>query len=356
MKRTILKISVAVIMFALVFFTLQRLLVPKFASVALEGGLIREYYNSPINHDVFFLGDCEVYANFSTITLWEEYGVTSYIRGSPQQLLWHSYYLLEDTLRHAREKPQVIVLNVMTMQYDQPQYEPYNRLTLDGMRMSPTKIRAIRASRLADEDWLSYIFPFFRYKDNWRDVDSEDFRFFFNDPQVSISGFMIRSDTMPVGFVPYPLRRANYQFGDKAFEYLERLVQLTRDNDIELILIKAPVLLPHWFDEWDEQIIEFAEQNDLIYINFLGYITEIGLDFSQHTFNAGFHLNVFGAEVMSRYFGQILLDEFDLTDRRGEADTAAHWNEMAEQYYRLIAVQLEEIAQTGRIQSFLISD
>jgi len=356
MKRTFFRISVAVITFAVVFFTLQRLLVPKFATVALEGGLIREYYNSPMNHDVIFLGDCEVYANFSTIALWEEYGITSYIRGSPQQLLWHSYYLLEDTLRHAREKPQLVVFNVMTMQYDQPQYEPYNRLTLDGMRMSPTKIRAIEASRLPDEDWLSYIFPFFRYKDNWRDIGSEDFRFFFHNPQVSISGFMIRSDTMPADFIPDPLRRANYQFGEKAFEYLDRLVQLTRDNDIELILIKAPVLFPHWFDEWDEQIIEFAEQNDLIYINFLSYITEIGLDFSQHTFNAGLHLNVFGAEVMSRYFGQILLDEFDLPDRRVEADTAEHWNRMTEQYYRLIAVQLEEIAQTGRIQSFLISD
>ena len=55
MKRIVFKISVAVFAFALVFFALQRLLVPKFASVALEGGLIREYYDSPMNHDVIFL-------------------------------------------------------------------------------------------------------------------------------------------------------------------------------------------------------------------------------------------------------------------------------------------------------------
>ena len=353
-RRRVIKIITAVVAFTLVFFALQRLLVPKYASFALEGGLIREYYDSPMDHDVIFIGDCEVYANFSTIGLWEEYGVTSFIRGSPQQLMWHSYYLMEDTLRHANSKPQMVVFNIMSMQYGEPQYEPYNRLTLDGMRMSTTKIRAIEASRTDDDDWLSYFFPFFRFKDNWRDLGSEDFRFFFRDPKVSISGFMIRSDTVPVSFIPDPLPRANLQFGDKAYNYLERMVRLARENDIELVLIKAPNLYPHWYDEWDEQIIAFADENNLLYINFLEYIDDIGLDFSEHTFNAGLHLNVFGAELMSRYFGKILMEQFDLPDRRQEPDTAALWGEMAEQYHDLIQVQQEEIAQTGRINSFLI--
>jgi len=148
-----IKITSAVVAFLLVFFALQRLLVPKYASIAPEGGLIREYYSSTMDQDVIFIGDCEVYANFSTIALWEDYGITSFIRGSPQQLVWHSYYLLEDTLRHAEEKPQLVVFNIMAMQYGQPQYEPYNRLTLDGMRMSLTKVRAIHASLMEDEDW-----------------------------------------------------------------------------------------------------------------------------------------------------------------------------------------------------------
>jgi len=354
-RLRIIKISTAVIAFTLVFFALQRLLVPKYASVALEGGLIREYYDSPMDQDVIFLGDCEVYANFSTIALWEEYGITSFIRGSPQQLLWHSYYLLEDTLHHARSKPHLVVFNIMTMQYGEPQYEPYNRLTLDGMRMSPTKLRAISASRMDDEDWLSYIFPFFRFKDNWRDISEEDFRFFFNDPTVSISGFMVRSDVVPVGSIPAPLRVANYEFSEKAYYYLERMVELTKEHDIELVLIKAPVIRPHWFDRWDEQIVAFAEENNLLYINLIEYIDEIGLDFTKHTFNAGFHLNVFGAQLMSRYFGEILRDDFNLPDRRLDYETAAYWNNMAEQYHRLIDTQQREIAQTGTISSFLIT-
>jgi len=353
-RLRVIKVITAVVVFTLVFSAVQRLLVPKYASFALEGALVREYYDSTRDHDLILIGDCEVYANFSTIGFWEDYGITSYIRGSPQQLMWHSYYLLEDTLRHARQMPQVVVFNIMSMQYGEPQREEYNRLTLDGMRMSMTKIRAIQASRFEDEDLLSYIFPLLRYKDYWSELSSEDFRYFFRDPKVSIEGFMIRSDTVPVGFIPEPMRRANYQFGDKAYHYLNRMVELTREHGIELVLIKAPNLFPFWYEQWDEQIINFAEENNLLYINFLEYIDDIGLDFSVHTFNAGLHLNVFGAELMSRYFGEILVDEFGLPDRRGESDTAAVWNEMAEQYHRLISVQLEEIAQTGKISSFLI--
>jgi hypothetical protein len=277
------------------------------------------------------------------------------VRGSPQQLIWQSYYLLEDTLRHARRAPKVIVFNVLSMQYNEPQYEPYNRLTLDGMRCSRTKINAIAASRTDDEDWLSYFIPFFRYKDNWRDLSEEDFRYFFRDPRMSINGFMIRSDVVPAGFIPDPLHQANYQFGDNAYSYLERMVQLARDNGIELVLVKAPVLYPYWYEQWDEQIIAFAEENNLLYINFLEYIDDIGLDFSTDTFNAGLHLNVYGAELLSRYFGEILRERLNLPDRRTEPEAVAQWDEMAERYHRLIRRQQEEIAQTGGIQSFLIS-
>ena len=351
----IIKITLALIVFVLAFISLQRLLVPKYASTALEGNLIREYYNSTMDHDLLMLGDCEVYSNFSTIALWEEYGITSFIRGSPQQLVWHSYYLLEDTLRHANQLPKVVVFNIMTMQYDEPQYEPYNRLTLDGMRMSPTKIRAIRTSRFEDETFLSYFFPLFRFKDNWQNLSREDFHYFFQNPQVSINGFMIRSDTLPVEHLPSPRRRSDYQFGDKPLYYLNRMVELTRENDIELVLIKAPNLLPHWFSQWDEQIVQFADENNLLYINFLEYINDIGLDFSIHSFNAGFHLNVFGAELMSSYFGGILKQEFNLPDHRTNPETAAVWNQMAEQYHNLITIQQEEIAQSGKISSFLIN-
>ena len=126
------KLAVTAIITIAILALLQNLLMPKYMTEILEGALITEYYREENrNHDVIFIGDCEVYENFSPVTLWQEYGITSFIRGSAQQLIWHSYYLLEETLKY--EKPKVVVFNVLSMKYDKPQKEAYNRMALDGM-------------------------------------------------------------------------------------------------------------------------------------------------------------------------------------------------------------------------------
>ena len=83
--------SFLIVLFITLFF-LQRLLMPKYMSDIVEGALIAEYYEETTDHDVLFVGDCEVYENFSPISLYEEYGITSYIRGSAQQLTWQSIF------------------------------------------------------------------------------------------------------------------------------------------------------------------------------------------------------------------------------------------------------------------------
>jgi len=347
-----IRIFITLVLFISAFLILQRLLVPKYASAVLEGGMVREYYDTAKNHDVIIIGDCETYTNYSTVTLWEQYGITSYIRGSPQQLVWHSYYILEDTLRY--ETPQVVIFNVSAVQYGEPQSEPYNRLTLDGMRLSASKLNAVFSSRTEDEDMLSYLLPFFRYKDRWKELSSEDFKYFFNNPRVSINGFMLRSDTMEAGFLPDPIRRADYTFSDKVYSYLERLVSLTKENNIKLILVKAPTLYPYWFAQWDQQIVAFAEQHDLLYINFLEHVDEIGIDYSTDTFNAGISLNVFGAERLARFLGSILSENTQFSADRHGPETVAYWNEMTQLYHRVIIRQQDEISEAGKITNLLM--
>ncbi|MBP0971176.1 MAG: SGNH/GDSL hydrolase family protein, partial [Oscillospiraceae bacterium] len=41
----------------------QRLVQPKYMSDVVEGNLIADYYNSGMDHDVLFVGDCECYEN-----------------------------------------------------------------------------------------------------------------------------------------------------------------------------------------------------------------------------------------------------------------------------------------------------
>lgn len=340
MKKLCKWMGTAVVIIASLCF-LQRLLMPKYAADVVEGALIAEYYGEEKDHDVIFIGDCEVYENFSPAVLWRDYGINSYIRGSAQQLIWQSYYLLEDTLRY--EKPRAVIFNVLAMQYNEPQREAYNRMTLEGMRWSLSKAAAIRASMTEEEHFLEYVFPLLRYHSRWSELGKADVAYLLDTPKVSHNGYYMRVDVKPAEHVPEGRILADYSFGENAWDYMDRITALCRDNDIRLILVKAPSLYPYWYDQWEEQIEGYAAENDLLYINFLELQEETGLDFSTDTYDAGLHLNLSGAEKITAYLGEVLQREAGLADRRGEEVLARVWEdkiavyeqEKTEQYERL---------------------
>jgi hypothetical protein len=252
-----------------------------------------------------------------------------------------------------------VVLSVLAMKYDRPanDIEPYNRMVLDGMRWSRTKVDAIRASMLPEEDFASYVLPLLRFHNRWSELDRGDFRYFFTRRQVSIAGFLMRSDVRPAGWIPYPYLLPNYDFGDTAWEYLEKIAYLCEQNGIQLVLYKAPSLTPHWYEQWDEQIAQYARERGLAYLNALDKIDEIGLDYQQDTFNGGLHLNRQGAEKMARYLGGYLQENCPaLTDRRGEPSFDRDWAVKCAQYYAMQAAQEREIAETGKVETLLVPE
>ena len=340
-KKVALRIIISVILFAVIFFALQRLLMPKYMTESKEGAMIQEYYQNAGDNDVVFITDCEVYENFSPVKLWNEYGIPSVIRGSAQQMIWQSYYLLEETFRY--ESPSVVVFNVMTMTYDstesvgdQSKMEAYNRMTLDGMRWSKSKVNSIKASMTKEEKeksgiW-SYIFPILRYHDRWNDLKEEDFRCFFRQDQVTDNGYLMQVKVNPVKDEYPRIPLVSYQFGDICYEYLDKIRLLCEEHNCQLVLVKAPSLSPIWYDEYEKQILDYANEHDLLYINCLEHLDEIGIDWNQDTYDQGLHLNVYGAEKLTVYFGRILRDECQLQDRRSDTSLSEKWTEKTRHY------------------------
>ena len=353
-SRKVIYAVIGVLVFALVFFCLQRLLMPKYTREAQEGRLIAEYYGSDKIHDVVFIGDCEVYENISPVTLWEKYGISSYVRGSPQQLIWHSYYLLEDTLRY--ETPKIVVFNVLSMKYGEPQSEAYNRLALDGMRLSSVKISAIKASMTEDESLISYIFPLLRFHSRWNELNPDDFKYMFTSPaQLSVGGYLMRVDAKPAKTLHPGQALGDYSFADICWEYLEKMRTLCEEKGISLVLMKAPSLLPYWYDEWDEQIVKYASEHDIPYYNFLNMAEQTGIDYSTDTYDEGQHLNVWGAEKLSAQFGKYLT-ELGAPDRRNDAEYEKSWRSLCERYDAIKQYQLDILKETGSITGFPVPD
>ena len=142
-----------ILLIVVIAVALNRIFIPKYVEDNQDGRVTEEFYREKTDLDVLFFGSSTVYNAISPVYLYENYGFSSYVRANASQTLWQSYYLLEEMLGY--ETPKVVVFNVLSMKYGEPQKEAYNRMAIDGMRMSSSKISAIKASMSDKESFAS---------------------------------------------------------------------------------------------------------------------------------------------------------------------------------------------------------
>ena len=68
------------------------------------------------------------------------------------------------------------------------------------------------------------------------------------------------------------------------------------------------------------------------YYNLYALSDEIGIDWNLDTYDAGLHLNVWGAEKLSRYFGKLLTERHGLISQRGDDVLESVWAEKCAAY------------------------
>ena len=184
---------------------------------------------------------------------------------------------------------------------------------------------------------LDYIFPLLRYHSRITQLEKQDFQYIFGSPTVSHSGYLMKKGIVPMTDEPNEGKELlDYTLPETSMEYLDMMRELCAEKGIELILVKAPTNSWGfwWYDEWDEQICDYAENNGLAYYNLISKAEEIGLDMTTDTYDAGMHLNVYGAEKTTEYFGRILAERHGLaSSEHTEAEISA-WTERLDRYYK----------------------
>ncbi len=328
--KTVLSCIAVVLCFGLLFGLATRLLQPKYATTLVEGSMIPQYYDEAGGHDVIFIGDCEVYSNFSPMEMYQSNGITAYVRGSSQQLIWQSYYILKETFRY--ESPKVVVFNVNSMRYSEPVSEAYNRLTIDGMRWSQEKADIIEASMLEEESFMSYVFPILRYHSRFDELTGEDWRYLFESKHNTYNGYLMNKDVKPAGVLPAKRPLPDYQFSPVCYDYLDKIRLLCQENNAQLVLIKAPSLYPYWYEEYDAQMEAYAQAHGICFYNLLDYVEEIGIDYQTDTYDQGLHLNLAGATKLSRFFGNLLATNHGLADHRNDPQIQAEYDKKLAAY------------------------
>ena len=306
--------------------TLAGIFMPKYIFENQDGRITQEYYPNACYTDVVFAGPSTAFSGIDPRVLFEQNGISSYVRANASQTMWISYYMLEDAVKVHR--PELICLDVTFIKYDDDFVEePSTHKALDCMRLSRSKIECAKASMGKDEKLADYIYPLFRFHSRWKDLSIDDIKYAWYFKNVTKCGYIADTETDPAdpGDLVYS-RPDDDIIGPKTMGYLERIMKLCDDNGIQLLLFKTPAHSDNWSVSLDRQIEDKADEYGITYINFDALNDDIGLDYSLDTPDKGAHLNDNGAVKFSKYLGDYIMRTYNVSDRRGQNSYVRHWN------------------------------
>ena len=329
----VLKCIIFLILGIFIFQVLSYIFVPKWIDpIDPATARIKEYYNEkPNTIDVIFVGNSETSMGYSPITVWQKYGITSYNYGSSYQTTQIAYYKLQECLKY--QNPKIILLETNSF-FDIASNEEANRKVLNNFKLDDVTLNAILDKNVDLDNRLSCVFPLLRFHSRWNQLQSNDFK-------ISLKK---EFQTVQYKGMPMNVKKSAYN-GDKDYmrekgkiekipeknlNYVEKIIKLCEDKKIKLFMVEIPKTI--WSLEKNKAIIELANNYGIDFIDFNLMQNQISLDWNNDTYDAGGHMNVYGAEKVSSYIGQVLSEKYNLEDHRNNKEIADDWNETARRY------------------------
>lgn len=297
------------------------------------------YYQPEDSIDVLAIGSSHVHCGINPAMLWNFYGMASYDFSAAEQPLWETYYYLVEAYKY--QKPKVVVLDVFSAAIVKDDYH-YDWMTESfyGMRPSLNKLEMLKAS--AEEEYYRYYIPdFYIYHTRYENLNKEDFANIFGGVKEKkifkgfTPGFQRADQSLPFGGWK---EFDDYGLSAKSEEYLRKIIELTKENGSELMI----VVIPYNMNEHDratyEQIAAIAEENSVRFINYNDYLYDIGIDVTSD-FNDHSHLNYWGSVKFSDYLGRQLKEYYDIPDRTDDPKYSS-WEEYSNQLLESVRERL----------------
>ena len=323
---------------------LDHIFIPKYINENTDGRITAEFYEERPGLDLVALGSSTLYNAMIPAELYKEKGICSFVRSNASQTVWQSYYLLEDAIKY--NKPKIVIFDVSFMKYGEDFVEePSNRKTIEHMKSPVSKYCAVKASMYEEEDIASYYFPILRYHSRWKELTTEDIGYAYASPQVTYNGYIMESQIAKDQHIYESEAAPGISFPAKAMEYLDRITELCRKEDIKLLLIKTPTFVNSWHREYDDLLREYAAENSISYFNFDDMAEAMNINVRTDYIDDGEHLNINGAKKFTTALGDYLLENCELEDHRGDEGLNRSWQEKLDRYEADSQRAMEEFDQ-----------
>ncbi|MCR5107803.1 MAG: hypothetical protein K6B28_06535 [Lachnospiraceae bacterium] len=278
----------------------------------------RALYMQPRNTvDVVMLGTSHIHCDVNTAVLWRDYGIAAYDYSAAEQPLWVTYYYLKEFCKY--QTPKVAVLDLYApARFNDDFNKQWLKDNLHGVRFSLNKIRMM-LDTCTPEEFDRYLIPLWGYHSRYDELTNEDWDYMIpSKKEADFKGytpfFDVIEDMQPeLGEV----EKGNLP--PKSEIYLQKIIDYTRENGIELFLVVNPYPSTAEEKETYDRIEEMALEQGILYRNTNFDSAFMGLDYNKD-YNDASHLNYNGSVKFSDYLGMMLKFNFDIPDRRGDPD------------------------------------
>lgn len=349
-RKNVMKLISACLAFVVFFSIFTGVFMPKWNSYHSDQMQTRVqafYKQEKDSHDVIYVGSSFAYCGISPLNIWEEQGITGYVFAGTGQKAWMSAYYLEEALKY--QTPKVVVFEVGAIFDEKESSEENNRKSIDYMRWSPVKLKAIRTiCNRTGESKKEYLFPFLRYHSRWRELEQKDFHLGW-DSSYFLMGTLSWCATRP----PSKKKIKSYEsWGDKADEssVLEvgeksrkavlKMKELCEEKGIDFQMVRVPSLA--WSLEAAEVVQSFADENQIPYLDMNLCREETGIDWKTDTPDKGEHLNIFGCRKVSSFFGKYLKENYEFDTKLSEKNLE-FWGKSAKKFDDIAEAYKEEV-------------
>lgn len=321
----VLKCAAFLLLLALVFHLVSSLLRNKnYASASAA------FYEEPKDSlDVLLMGSSHMLNAVAPMQLWEEYGIASNNLAQNGQVLPVTYYHLQEALRFQR--PKLIVLDIYKAIQDSLIDSTASlHYTLDNMTFGLPKLRAV-FDLLPQGERMEFLLDIIPYHSRWKELSQTDFA----PVDTTEKGAQALFATTPLPDFTVMSADVTAEPVEVALQYLEKIVELCREEGVELLFVAVPFATPEDDDMSRQEVVNgmaaYAGAWGVPFVNMMHHTKEMGFDYATDMADV-FHANWRGMGKITTWLGCYLMEHYSLPDRRGE-DSYQDWNAALEDYH-----------------------
>lgn len=274
-------------------------------------------------YDVILAGPSHMQFAVEPAQLFGEQGIAAANVCTTAQSIPSTYYMVKEMID--RHDPELVIVDLFCLFHPEKIFAPARvHQMLDHFPLSENKIAAVQD--LIEENREEFYIPLMLYHGRWKELTRNDYMMYFetNETYQLLSG--IQPFTEP--FVPVPVEETE-EIPEIPLAYLEKIVQLCKDTDTQLLLTVVPYRADVDNNEtsalYQQRIFnkaqELAAQWGVDYLNGLHFLEEMSFDFATDMVEYS-HVNPFGGEKISAFYGQYIRDHYDVPDRSQDPDYA----------------------------------